>query len=359
VIYELRLSRLLGLAGIVAAGCHSSDTLTSPKARCGMTPTLVAGASSYTPDGGAGINIVGGMAVDGSDLYFSVGFSLSSGALMHVSTSGGAVKELASGYSFQAPVVTPAGVLVGVTDSSSFTGSLLSVPRNGGTATPLVDLGPDGLIAPPVTDGTSVYFVTAYGFVDAAPLTAGASPVAPTQLGSGHGAAHGIAVAGQQVLVNDGEISLLPIGGGDGGRGTVLRSSGVTEPLSLSACGTDACWLMAGDVDTIERFDPVAGTVSPVPSLPDSVASGAYLLFDGTSFFVVGSPGLAPVPSVYTIERIPQQGGAPVAVATVPRSAIIVSGNGIALADACLYVATSSGIYSVSTDAAGAVVPGS
>ena len=348
---------MLCTVAIVAAGCHSSDTLTSPKARCGMTPTLVTSAGSYTRDGGATVNIVAGMAVDGSDLYFSVGYSLESGALMHVSTSGGPATELASGYAFQAPVVTPTSVLVGVTDSSTFKSGILSVPRKGGTATPLVDLGADEVIAPPVTDGTSVYFVTAYGFVDSAPLAPGASPATPTQLGSGHGSAHGIAVVGQQVLVNDAEISEFPIGATDAGRGTILGPTiDPTEPWSLTDCGTDACWLMAGDADLIEQFDPAAGTVTQVASLPDSVASGAFLLFDGPSFFVVGSPAVTPAPSVYTIERIPQQGGAPVAVGTVPRSSLF--GSGIVLDDACLYVATSTGIYSLSTSAAGAIIPG-
>jgi hypothetical protein len=355
--YQLRLLVLLGMLGILAAGCHGGDTLTSQRARCGPTPTLLLPASAYQQvDAAAGENDVLGIAVDGSDLYFSVALTYKAGALMRVSTSGGPVTELASGYQFHPPAVTPTSVVVGYYDYSSYTGGILSVPRSGGAATPLVDLGSDDLIAPPVTDGTSVYFVTAYGFVEAAPLTPGASPTSPTLLGSGHGAAHGMAVAGQDVFVNDGQISELSIGASDAGRGTTLGpTNGPAEPLSLIACGADACWVPSGDSPDIEQFDPVGGALTPVAGLPDSVAGANALLFDGSSFFVVGSTVLPPSSgdSIWTIERIPPQ-GAPAAVATVPQSAL----GDIALDDACLYVATPTGIYSLSTSATdGVVVP--
>ena len=59
---------------------------------------------------------------------------------------------------------------------------------------PLVVLPGDELVPPPVTDGTSVYFATASGTVDAVPLTPGASPPAPTQLTSDY--AIGLGVSG-------------------------------------------------------------------------------------------------------------------------------------------------------------------
>ena len=202
--YELRLLGLMGTMGIVAAGCHGSDTLTPQAARCGPAPTLLVSAASYAPDAGAADqNFVVGMALDGSDLYFSVETSLSTGALMRVSKSGGAATQLASGYLFQTPVVTPTGIIVGYVDSI-YTGGILSIPRNGGSATPLVVLPGDELEAPPVTDGTSVYFATDLGAIDAVPLTPGAAPAVPTQLGSDYPS--GIGVFGQQLLLIDGAI---------------------------------------------------------------------------------------------------------------------------------------------------------
>src|SRR3954449_13559652 len=142
-----------GVVGILAAGCSSSK-LAADNSRCGTTPRLLVSAATWARDGGGGENAVGGMAVDGTDLYFSLMLHYPTGSLMHVSTSGGAATELASGDQFQAPVVTPTSVLVGIVDESSQAGGILSFPRNGGSSMPLVVLPDDELVPPPVTDGT-------------------------------------------------------------------------------------------------------------------------------------------------------------------------------------------------------------
>jgi hypothetical protein len=355
-LIEVKTGVILGLVGVLATGCSSAPTLQG--SRCGPTPRLLVSAASYAPDaGGAGQNYVVGMAVDGSDLYFTVVVTSTTGALMHVSTSGGTATQLANGYQFQTPVVTPTGIIVGYVDQSTYTGGILSVPRSGGSATSLVDLGDDELVAPPVTDGTSVYFVTATGAIDTVPLTPGASPAVPTQLGSGNGVGGSLGVFGQLLLLNSGEINEIPIGASDAGGETTLLSGGsVIAPLSLSACGADACWLTGANVAAaaVEQLDPAAGTVSAVASLPDPVAGPTYLLFDGTSFFVVGSTWVIPPSgSIWTIERIPQQGGTAVAVATVPQSSIL---TGFAVDDACVYFSTPGGIYSLASSAEGVTV---
>ena len=215
---------IFGVVGILAAGCNSSK-LAPDSGRCGPTPRLLVSAATWAPDGGGGQNVVGGMAVDGTDLYFSLALHYPTGSLMHVSTSGGAATELANGDQFQAPVVTPTSVLVGIVDESSLAGGILSFPRNGGSSMPLVVLPGDELVPPPVTDGTSVYFATASGTVDAVPLTPGASPPAPTQLTSDY--AIGLGVFGQRllVMVQNGRINEIPIGSTDAGGETMLGAS--------------------------------------------------------------------------------------------------------------------------------------
>ena len=120
----------------------------------------------------------------------------------------------------------------------------------------------------------------------------------------------------------------------------------------MIACGSNMCWLAAAN---IEQIDPVVGTVTAVVSLPAPVANPGYLLFDGTSFFVVGTSTSAPAsPTSWTLERIPPQGGTAVTVATLPASSVA---GGFAVDDACVYFTTAAGIYSLSSSAAGVVVP--
>jgi hypothetical protein len=98
---------LMGTLATVAPGCHGSDTLTPTTGRCGPTPRLLVSAANYWPGhAGDGAAYVAGMALDGSDLYYSAvilasQLPINPGALMHVSTNGGAAMQLADGYQFQ------------------------------------------------------------------------------------------------------------------------------------------------------------------------------------------------------------------------------------------------------------------
>ena len=356
--YELRLLVLLGGVGIVAAGCHGADTLTPQTARCGPTPRLLVSAASYWPaDAGDGTVNVMGMAVGGSDLYFSVAIDsttvpMNPGALMHVSTYGGAATQLADGYQFQTPVVTPTSVLVGVVDESSLSGGILSVPRNGGLPTPLVVLPDDELNLPPVTDGTSVYFNTASGVVEAVPLTPGGSPTVLAPPGSTYLVGMGVFDQRLVLLHNGGRLDEIPIGSSDAGGETMLGF--VPDPLSVPgsfiSCGAAACWI--GYSGVIEELDPASGAISMLPGGP--IPGQLFLSFDGTNFFGVAESDPAISAKNVTIERVPQQGGPSVTVAILPPSAY--NDAVLAVDDACVYFTAPTGIYSLSSSAQGVSV---
>ena len=356
--YELRLLVLLGAVGIAAAGCHGADAPMPQTSRCGPTPRLLVSAASYwQADAGDGIANIVGMAVGGSDLYFSVAIDsttvpMNPGALMHVSTYGGAATQLADGYQFQTPVVTPTSVIVGVLDESSLSGGILSIPRNGGSPTSLVVLPGDELSLPPVTDGTSVYFNTDAGAVEAVPLTPGGSPAVLAPQGSTY--LVGMGVFGQRLVLlhNGGRLDEIPIGSSDAGGETMLRQS--PDPLgvpgSFISCGAAACWI--GYSGVIEELDPTSGAISMLPGGP--IPGQVSLSFDGTNFFGVAESDPGTSARTVTIERVPQQGGASVTVAILPPSAY--NAAVLAVDDACVYFNTPTGIYSLSSSAQGVSV---
>jgi hypothetical protein len=359
---ELRLLAILGWLGIVAAGCHGADTLTPQSNRCGATPRLLVSAASYWQgDAGAGTASVGRMALDGSDLYFIVELdstppaaALPPGALMHVSTQGGPVTQLADGYEFQQLFVTPTSIIVGVLDGSSLLGGILSVPRAGGAATPIAWFNDDFFFTPPVTDGTSFYFVDNAG-VRSVPLAAGAALASVTQVATGQ--PDGLAVFAQRLLLlyRGSIIQEVPIGPSGPGAEAVLGGGPVGDLQgSLIHCGANACWLTddsMGD-DAVQQMDPTSGATSTRVSVSGGTAYPDFFAFDGTNFFVLAVSGSSP--SSATIERIPPQGGAPVTVANLPPS--YYNTGGFAVDDACVYFTTAAGIYSLSSSAEGVSV---
>jgi len=349
-----RADAISGLACILMAACSSNGNLTSQNGRCGPMPNLlVSSASLPGADAGSGHFIVG-MALDGSDLYFSVGTdpysgSVFPGSLMHVSTLGGPATQLASGYQFQAPVVTSTSVIVGANSPSTFTGAILSIPRGGGAPTPLVDLGNDELVTRPATDGTTLYFAANAG-VQSVSLTPDPSPALPTMLSSDN--ASGLGLFGQTLLVLvHGRINGIPIGSSAGGAEVQLAvppgpPASASQPLI--ACGANVCWV----AQTIEQMAPAGGPVTTPVNLPNEpYLAPPSLLSDGTNFFVVVSPGNSY--NNTAIERAPLQGGAAATVATLSSSTVL----GLAADDACLYFSTQTGIYSLLKSAEGVVIP--
>jgi hypothetical protein len=358
--YELRLLALFGWVGYVAAGCQGGDPLAPPTGPCGPTPRLLVSAANYWPGHASdGTGYLAGFALDGPDLYYSAvrataQLAIRPGALMHVSKSGGATTQLADGYEFQIPIVTPTSVVVGVLDESSYAGGILSVPRRGGAATPIATFNDEIFRTPQVTDGISVYFVDNAG-VQSVPLAAGAAPASPTQVAAG--LRNGLAVFGQRLLLlAEGTITEIPIGSSGAGTETNLGHGPPGElPGSLLPCGANACWLTTDAVgdNVVEQIDLTSGAVSTVASAPrDSAANSRFFAFDGTNFFILVVSDSAPPGA--TIQRFSGVGAAPVIVANLSPS--YLNTGGLAVDDACVYFTTAAGLYSLSSSAEGVSV---
>jgi hypothetical protein len=340
------------------AGCQG-EKLVADNGRCGPTPHLLVSAADYPVDAGVGSVQLGvtGMVLDGSDLYFAVNGPSASlpgslpaptvpGAVMRVSTYGGAPMQIAGGYAFQTPTLTPDSVLLGETPISSDRElSIASVSRAGGTPTILATVIDDMLNTSPVTDGTAVYFSDSHG-LESVPLAPASPPAAPTTVLSQAPPAN-IGVFGQQLLLvmQAGDIEILPVATGDAG--TSVTSPGLGPkpiPQTLTSCGGDACWLVAG---AIEQVDPTAGSWTMI-GLSGSVVDPSGLVFDGKSFFLVGGSSAA---AGAAIVSVPSQGGPEFVVATLS------SAGPIAVDDACVYFGTPTGIFSLLKNADGVVVP--
>ena len=352
----VRTGALLGAAVILAAGC--SRALTPENGRCGPTPHLLVGVSSYSVDAdiGSAQVVVTGMVLDGSDLYFVVNGSpapgnfvqvMGPGAVMRVSTYGGAPTQIAGGYAFALPTLTPTSLLLGgvaVAPSSSEV-DIASVPRAGGAPTILATLTNDQLRASPVTDGTSVYFSDIHG-LESVPLSPTSPPAAPTTLLPLDPANIGVFGPHLLLVMPDGDVESLPISPGDAGTATTSLGSGSDPiPQTLIPCGSNACWLAAGEIDQV---DLTAGPPTTI-ALNESVAMPSGLVFDGKTFFVVGVGSTSAARAA--IVSVPSQGGGQTVVAILP------SPGPIAADDACVYFSTSTGIFSLLKNSAGVVIP--
>jgi hypothetical protein len=346
---------LLG-AVLLAAGCQHA--LNPDNGRCGPTPRLVVGNLAFAGDaGGGGAQlVVREMVLDGSDLYFVANVdpapsspvqASGAGVVMQVSTYGGTPTVIAGGAGFARPALTASTVILAELGVSSLTGRLEidTVPRGGGTPTTVTFSTSTVLFAPPVTDGTSVYYADGNG-VEAVPLAPASPPVTPTQLSPIY--PNNLGVFGQSLLMllPTGAIEGLPLGAGDAGTETSLGIGFASTPETLIPCGSDACWLAGPN---IQEIAPAGGTVATTATLGGPVAAPTMLAFDGTNFFVAGTAGTST--GTAAIARVPRQGGPQVVVATLP------SAGPIAVDDACVYFASSTGIFSLQKNAEGVVLP--
>jgi hypothetical protein len=345
----------VGAASIVTGGCHGSSLVTD-NGRCGPTPKLLIGASAYqgAADASGVQDGVSSMAVDGQDLYYVLsaqaapGFPAVSGAgaVMRISTYGGTPTQIAEGAAFETPAFTPTSVLLAEMGVGASAGEvyIVSVPRDGSAPAILGTVATTQLLTPAVTDGTSVYFADGNG-VESVPLTPAASPAVPTRLSTEFPSNIGVFGPSLLMLLPDGSVDSLPLGA-DGGAATTIGTGSAAIPGTLVSCGASACWLGTGEIDQI---DPTSGPLATLAALTGPVADPSALVFDGTSFFVSGTGGLSATSA--TIASVPSAGGAQVVVATLPSS------GPIAVDDACVYFATSTGIFSLLKSAQGIVVP--
>jgi hypothetical protein len=338
---------LTGAASILAVGCHSGSLVTD-NGRCGPAPKLLVAANAYPGGSDAAVAplAVGTMTLDGKDLYVvlnPLAPGSSTGAVMRVSTYGGSPVSVAEGYLFDPPAFTPTSVILGYVDSNVNAASIVAFARSGNGGGTLANL--TTLSAPPITDGVSVYFVDDGG-VESVPVDVAAAPPAPTLLATAFPTS--IGVFGQRLLMlePDGSVDSLPIGA-DGGVATTIGRGSAAVAGSLVPCGASACWLGTG---VVYQIDPSSGPLATLAALTGPVAFPEGLVYDGTNFFISGLSTAGGASSA--IASVPGQGGAEVLVATVPSSP-----GAIAVDDACVYFATSTGIFSLLKSAQGVVVP--
>jgi hypothetical protein len=362
-------------ASLLVTGCLGAGTLgdAPPNARCGATPRLLVSANSYPVTPGATQVYVSAIVVEGSDVYYvlhddgaDVDYGelivepVETGAVMRVPAGGGQPVQVADGYLFAPPAFTSTTVILGeanVVNGGASGGAIVSIPRDGSPPTTLVELATNDWLVdfgrpPLVTDGTFVYYVDQLG-VEVVPTSPASAGAKPTLLSSESPISIGI--VGQRLLLfTSGAVESIPLGSSDAATETTLATGLPDGAVEVAACGNNACWLDE-PFSVLEEIDPAGGPVKTIANLSGQFQSTGNVVFDGTTFFIEGtyaeevSTGLGTM----AIARVPGDGGPSVRLVTVPET---YGGGALAVDDACVYFASSAGIFSLAKSAEGAVV---
>jgi hypothetical protein len=217
----------------------------------GGNPTTLASSSNLSP-----VDI----AVLGTDLYWTNGFTSNNGSVMKVPIHGGVPTTLASGRVGPENLAVD-GAYVYWTEAAPLggvSGSVMRVPIGGGTPTTIASqqAGPVGI----AVDATSVYWTNNYGgTVFFAPLGGGASStLASGQSEPGHIVvdATGIYWANEGALASDtGSVAKLPLGccglvGDDVSGGSPASSDGGQDGSSSNGgASSDGSGQEGGGID--------------------------------------------------------------------------------------------------------------
>ena len=325
-----------------------------PEGRCGLTPRLLVSASTFPrpPSDAGNLEVVAlELVANASDLYYVISaaenngplFSpILAGSVLRVPLGGGQPTLVASGFTFQRPVLTTTSVILGERNAypNNYSDAIVSIPLDGGAPTTIVTL-PDSLLAGPVTDGTYVYF-TDQGGIEAVPLASGSTSPAPVTLASSLSAA--IGVFGQRLLffLPQGDVDSVSLPPESNCPVTTLGTS-AAGPADVMPCGSDACWLGEG-AEALMRIDPAGGPIAVMP-LPSDLASPSNVVFDGVDFYIIdGEFG-----TTERLGRMSADGSASVILATMPAG----GGGSVAVDDECIYWSNALGIFSLAKTAEG------
>jgi hypothetical protein len=142
-----------------------------------------------------------------------------------------------------------------------------------------------------------------------------------------------------------GSVESIPLPPGAAGMVTTLATGLPPGAEALMSCGSNACWL-AGD-SALEELSPTGGPTTTIATLTGALASVLNVVFDGTSFFVVGDTDYPATTD--NIEIIPGNGGSPVVVVSTPS----LGAGAIAVDDECVYWSSAKGIFSLAKTARG------
>jgi hypothetical protein len=321
---------------------------------CGTTPTLIANARFWKPDGATSIEAPS-VALSATDVYYVLDFgapcfadggcSGSEGSIWSVPKGGGVSTVVVRGFGYITThfVTTSTHVIFGAYEtpgSSLDKGYIYSVPLGGGTPTKLATaVGGAGFVA---TDGTDVYFNDNDGVKKVA-LSGGSVDTLVTEEYFSFAP-----VAGSLILADfsNNRVESLSL---DGGARTTLATNQV-GPLYPVGCLSSFCWANAGDEigggglpggegDIVQLLGGSATAISTSPSLFEPTG----MTYDGDDFFVTAGGG-----PFGNLLRVPGTGGPPVNLATFSGS------NGSAVDDLCVYWADPlGGVYSLIKSSAG------
>jgi hypothetical protein len=288
---------------------------------------------------------VGELVANASDLYYVIsvlqnnGNDLSpylAGTVMRVPLGGGQPTQVASGFLFQKPVLTPKNVILGELNAfpNNDNDAIVSVPLAGGSPTTIVTL-PGSLLARPVTDGTYVYFVDLSG-IEAVPLASDSADGGVMNLTAE--SPNDVAVIGQRLLfvMAQGAVDSVPLPPASNSPITTL-GTGAPGPADLMPCGSDACWLGEG-ANALMSIPPTGGPIAVMP-LPSALAHPLNVAFDGADFYIVSGES----DTTQQLGRMTGDGNASVILASMPAG----GGGSVAVDDECVYWSNSLGIFSL------------
>jgi hypothetical protein len=314
-------------------------------ASCVATPQTIV-SPSQLPSHPSDTNVViGGLTATPAGLYYATSTirqdragTFVAGSLWRIVSGEGSPVQVADGALFMTPVLMATSLLLGELGLNGFPDVIATLPLAGGPPRTIYTLSNQDIIfSPPVTDGTSVYFIDPEGIVSV-PLDpdAGAAPVTLATMDPGDG----FGVFGPRLLFihPQGEIDTVPL---------PLRADSVPTRLGTTAagavdvlpCGSKACW-RAG-INQIDSIDPVGGPLTTIATLSGAVAEVVDLAFDGASFYVVGTDNTTG--SAEALVRVPANGGAPVVLAQAPSA----GGGSVALDSSCIYWSNGTAIFSL------------
>ncbi|MGD0837729.1 MAG: hypothetical protein ABSB49_13890 [Polyangia bacterium] len=324
-----------------------------------MTPRLLVSASTFSvpTDPVNAVVTAGALVANASDLYYVISVSACygqqggcwdlAGSVLRVPLGGGKPTLVASGFTFQRPVLTATSVILGESNiipinDSDFLVAIVSIPLDGGAPTTIVTLT-DSLLAGPVTDGTYVYFTDLGGVIEAVPLTGGSTSPAPVTLASSLSTAIGVFGPRLLFFLPQGDVDSVPLPPESNSPVTTLGTGGA-GPVDVIPCGTDACWLSEG-AEALMRIDPAGGPIAVMP-LPSAMAAGPLnVAFDGADFYIIGGES----GTTEGLWRMAGDGSSFAILATMSST----GGGSVAVDDQCVYWSNSLGIFSLAKTAEG------
>jgi hypothetical protein len=283
------------------------------------------------------------IAVNRTDLYYVMNWTMPvagtplgvrDGYLKRVPIRGGKALQLAfisggGSRGSQGLAITPAAAILSqAPGNDGGAGAIVSVPLDGGNATVLAPT--KGVAKALVVDDVNVYFADTEA-TKSVPLIGG-PPRTIAAAGS-----DSIGIEGETLYLADFSGHTVSTIAVDGGQVAVLAKN-QQGPLDPVTCGTNLCWMNAGQLLNSSLMQLAPGATPVV--LAEGFSEPIDLIYDGNNFFVTAGGG------ALSLLRIPSGGGTPL----VAESETGISS--MALDETCLYWSSLNGISSLARSAA-------